>query len=53
VHLAKEESQGGEPSHSTSQGGVCHWDFVDSRVKFLDLALEFLVHFTIFAFGGK
>jgi hypothetical protein len=53
VHLAKEESQGREASHSTSQGGVCHWDFVDSRVKFLDLALEFLVHFTIFAFGGK
>jgi hypothetical protein len=27
-------SQGGEPSHSTSQGRICHWDFVDSRVIF-------------------
>jgi hypothetical protein len=29
--------QGGEPSHSTSQGRVCHWDFVDSGVRFVDL----------------
>jgi hypothetical protein len=40
-------SQGGEPSHSTSQGRVCHWDFVDSRIKFVDLALEFVVNFTV------
>jgi hypothetical protein len=30
-----------------------HWDFVDSRVRFVDLALEVSVHFTVFAFGGK
>jgi hypothetical protein len=53
VHLAKEKSQGGEPSHSTSQGRVCHWDFVDSKIRFVDLALDFLFHFTVFAFGSK
>jgi hypothetical protein len=46
-------SQGGEPSQQTNQGRVCHWDFLDSRVRFVDLALEFLVHFTVSAFGGK
>jgi hypothetical protein len=42
-HLAKEESQAIQPAKEE----------FSIFVKFLDLALEFLVHFTIFAFGGK